>query len=92
MAAGQLAAVQRQPHSLLCPFQVEKILRFLHENLKRSDSTSLLRQSFFLVLKALTNQFPREALISVLSDLPPLDRYHPNSSLSTQWVRARAAG
>eukprot|EP00075_Anas_platyrhynchos_P014889 XP_027304142.1 uncharacterized protein LOC113841660 isoform X2 [Anas platyrhynchos] len=52
---------------------VERILRFLHENLKRSDSTSLLRQSFFLVLKALTNQFPREALISVLTNLPPLD-------------------
>ncbi|XP_068521699.1 maestro heat-like repeat-containing protein family member 6 isoform X2 [Anas acuta] len=52
---------------------VERILRFLHENLKRSDSTSLLRQSFFLVLKALTNQFPREALLSVLTNLPPLD-------------------
>ncbi|XP_068521835.1 uncharacterized protein [Anas acuta] len=52
---------------------VERILRFLHENLKRSDSTSLLRQSFFLVLKAMTNQFPREALLSVLTNLPPLD-------------------
>ncbi|XP_068521829.1 uncharacterized protein [Anas acuta] len=52
---------------------VERILRFLHENLKRSDSTSLLRQSFFSVLKAMTNQFPREALLSVLTNLPPLD-------------------
>nr|XP_047912273.1 uncharacterized protein LOC125181520 isoform X4 [Anser cygnoides] len=73
-AAGQLAAVQWQLHSLLCPLQVQKILRFLHENLKKSNSTSLLRQSFFLVLKALTNQFPREALRSVLTSLPSLDR------------------
>ncbi|XP_066843626.1 uncharacterized protein [Anser cygnoides] len=53
--------------------EVQKILRFLHENLKKSNSTSLLRQSFFLVLKALTNQFPREALRSVLTSLPSLD-------------------
>ncbi|XP_066843623.1 uncharacterized protein [Anser cygnoides] len=57
--------------------EVQKILRFLHENLKKSNSTSLLRQSFFLVLKALTNQFPREALRSVLTSLPSLDRYQP---------------
>ncbi|XP_040399776.1 uncharacterized protein LOC121063421 isoform X2 [Cygnus olor] len=77
VAAGQLAAVQWQLHSLLCPLQVQKILRFLHENLKKSNSTSLLRQSFFLVLRALTNQFPREALINVLTSLPSLDRYQP---------------
>ena len=49
---------------------------FLHENVK-NISTSLHRQSFFSVLSALTNQFPREALTSVLTDLPTLDRYQP---------------
>nr|XP_047912268.1 uncharacterized protein LOC125181519 isoform X3 [Anser cygnoides] len=52
--------------------EVPKILRFLHENLN-SNSTSLPRNIFTSVLHALTGQFPRQAVISVLTDLPSLD-------------------
>ncbi|POI23361.1 hypothetical protein CIB84_012890, partial [Bambusicola thoracicus] len=51
---------------------VPKILEFMQRNL-RSSSTSL-QQTLFSVLDVLTNQFPRDVLMSVLTDLPHSDR------------------
>ncbi|XP_040399786.1 uncharacterized protein LOC121063424 isoform X3 [Cygnus olor] len=50
---------------------VPKILRFIHESL--SDCTTSKHLKLFSVLCTLANEFPRELLISILTDLPTLD-------------------
>eukprot|EP00075_Anas_platyrhynchos_P014456 XP_027303709.1 uncharacterized protein LOC113841222 isoform X1 [Anas platyrhynchos] len=68
---GQLAAVQWQLHSLPHLLQVPKILRFIHESLSNCRDSD--HQKLFSVLSTMANQFPREVLLSILTDLPTLD-------------------
>ncbi|XP_066843618.1 uncharacterized protein [Anser cygnoides] len=50
---------------------VPNILRFIHESL--SNCTTAEHLKLFSVLCILANEFPRELLISILTDLPTLD-------------------
>ncbi|XP_068521832.1 uncharacterized protein [Anas acuta] len=54
---------------------VPKILRFIHESLSNCRDSD--HQKLFSVLSTMANQFPREVLLSILTDLPTLDRYQP---------------
>ncbi|XP_066843619.1 uncharacterized protein [Anser cygnoides] len=57
-------------HSCFCE-EVPNILRFIHESL--SNCTTAEHLKLFSVLCILANEFPRELLISILTDLPTLD-------------------
>nr|XP_038027892.1 uncharacterized protein LOC113841892 isoform X1 [Anas platyrhynchos] len=50
---------------------VPKILRFIHESLSNCRDSD--HQKLFSVLSTMANQFPREVLLSILTDLPTLD-------------------
>ncbi|XP_021237182.1 uncharacterized protein LOC110390253 isoform X2 [Numida meleagris] len=64
-----LDVVLREPATWL--MDVPNILKFIHRNLE-SNSTPV-QQILFSVLDVLTNQFPRDVLTSVLTDLPQSD-------------------
>ncbi|XP_040512069.1 uncharacterized protein LOC101750975 isoform X2 [Gallus gallus] len=77
-ASLMLDVVLRDPVSWM--MDVPEILEFIWRNLG-SNSTSL-QPTLYTVLDVLTNQFPRDVLISVLTDLP-----HSDSTTLDIWKR-----
>ena len=60
---------------LLSSHQVPEILEFIQRNL--GSNSAFLQKTLYSVLDVLTIHFPRDVLMSVLTDLPHSDRYQP---------------
>ena len=75
-AAEEMAALQWQHHPHLCPLQVPKIMKCMHENLECINRESA-RQSVQSLLLLLTDQYTTQVVVSLLKFSPPGDRYWP---------------
>ena len=75
-AAEELAVLQWQHHPPLCPLQVPKIMKCLQENLEGINRESE-QQSMKSLLLLLTNRYPAQVAISLVTFSPPGHRYRP---------------
>ena len=75
-ATEEMAALHWQHHPHLCPLQVPKIMRCIHENLACIHMQSA-RQSVEALLLLMANKCPGEVVITLLKIAPRGDRYWP---------------
>lgn len=75
-AAEDMAALQWQCHSYLCPLQVQKIVSYIYDSLQGIQKIAIWHCFDSLLLK-MADKCPEEVVTTLLNIAPQGDRYWP---------------
>lgn len=75
-AAEDIAALQWQHHSHLCPLQVQKILTCIYDSVQGIQKLAI-QHCFDSLLMKMADEYPEEVVTTLLNIAPQGDRYWP---------------